>query len=336
MSSTLTPVSQDPVSAERSVRTRKPSFAAWIGYAGIAAVLLLFIFGSPYFLTASNILTILTQASVFGIAGVGLAIVIIAGGDDVLNGGIDLSTGAVAGLSGTVTALAAASGTPGFLAVLYGVLVATAIGIINGISVTLGLRPLLATLATMGVAASLELVFSQNLKIAVTGGFFEAARSSVFLGIPLAAWLMVLVGAVGWWVYSKTSWGVNSYAVGQNPTAARVAGLDPRKYRLASYVLSSALAGIAGTLLVARLSAAVPGIGTQILLDIILVAYMSMIFSRRRLVSVVGTILAAVFVAALDNGLTLLGVASQWVGAAKGLLILLVLASVTLRGRNNR
>ncbi|WP_345471609.1 ABC transporter permease [Glutamicibacter ectropisis] len=336
MSSTLTPVSQDPVSAERSVRTKKPSFAAWIGYAGIAAVLLLFIFGSPYFLTASNILTILTQASVFGIAGVGLAIVIIAGGDDVLNGGIDLSTGAVAGLSGTVTALAAASGTPGFLAVLYGVLVATAIGIINGISVTLGLRPLLATLATMGVAASLELVFSQNLKIAVTGGFFEAARSSVFLGIPLAAWLMVLVGVVGWWVYSKTSWGVNSYAVGQNPTAARVAGLDPRKYRLASYVLSSALAGIAGTLLVARLSAAVPGIGTQILLDIILVAYMSMIFSRRRLVSVVGTILAAVFVAALDNGLTLLGVASQWVGAAKGLLILLVLASVTLRGRNNR
>ncbi len=336
MSTTLTPVSQDPVSAERSVRSRKPSFAAWIGYAGIAAVLLLFIFGSPYFLTASNILTILTQASVFGIAGVGLAIVIIAGGDDVLNGGIDLSTGAVAGLSGTVTALAAASGTPGFLAVLYGVLVATAIGIINGISVTLGLRPLLATLATMGVAASLELVFSQNLKIAITGGFFEAARSSVFLGLPLAAWLMVLVGVVGWWVYSKTSWGVNSYAVGLNPTAARVAGLDPRKYRLASYVLSSALAGIAGTLLVARLSAAVPGIGTQILLDIILVAYMSMIFSRRRLVSVVGTILAAIFVAALDNGLTLLGVASQWVGAAKGLLILLVLASVTLRGRNNR
>lgn len=333
MSTVIAPVNDAPA---RSARGTKPSLAAWIGYAGIASVLLLFIVGSPFFLTAANIATILTQASVFGITGVGLAIVIIAGGDDVLNGGIDLSTGAVAGLSGTVTALAAAAGTPGLLAVLCGVLVATGIGIINGISVTLGLRPLLATLATMGVAASLELVFSQNLKIAVSGGFFEAARGSVFLGIPLAAWLMLLIGAVGWWVYSKTSWGVNSYAVGQNPTAAQVAGLDPRKYRLASYVLSSALAGLAGTLLVARLSAAVPGIGTQILLDIILVAYMSMIFSRRRLVSVVGTVLAAIFVAALDNGLTLLGVASQWVGAAKGLLILLVLASVTLRGRKNR
>lgn len=333
MSTTLVPVDEAP--APGASRT-KPRLAAWIGYAGITAVLLLFAFGSPFFLTASNIATILTQASVFGIAGVGLAIVFIAGGDDVLNGGIDLSTGAVAGLAGTVTALAAAAGTPGMVAVLYGVLVATAIGVVNGLSVTLGLRPLLATLATMGVAASLELVFSQNLKIAVTGGFFEAARGSVLFGIPLVAWLMALIGAAGWWVYGKTSWGVNSYAVGQNPTAAQVAGLDPRRYRLASYVLSSALAGLAGTLLVARLSAAVPGIGTQILLDIILVAYMSMIFSRRRLVSVVGTVLAAVFVAALDNGLTLLGVASQWVGAAKGLLILLVLASVTLRGRKNR
>ncbi|MFJ2317572.1 ABC transporter permease [Arthrobacter sp. MYb214] len=333
MSATLVPVDEAP--APGASRT-KPRLAAWIGYAGITAVLLLFAFGSPFFLTASNIATILTQASVFGIAGVGLAIVIIAGGDDVLNGGIDLSTGAVAGLAGTVTALAAAAGTPGMVAVLYGVLVATAIGVVNGLSVTLGLRPLLATLATMGVAASLELVFSQNLKIAVTGGFFEAARGSVLFGIPLVAWLMALIGAAVWWVYGKTSWGVNSYAVGQNPTAAQVAGLDPRRYRLASYVLSSALAGLAGTLLVARLSAAVPGIGTQILLDIILVAYMSMIFSRRRLVSVVGTVLAAVFVAALDNGLTLLGVASQWVGAAKGLLILLVLASVTLRGRKNR
>ncbi|MGO4295312.1 ABC transporter permease [Glutamicibacter sp. MCAF14] len=333
MSATLAPINDAPA---LGTRRKKPNLAAWTGYAGIAAVLLMFAFGSPFFLTASNIATILTQASVFGIAGVGLAMVIIAGGDDVLNGGIDLSTGAVAGLSGTVTALAASAGTPGLLAVLYGVLVATVIGVINGLSVTLGLRPLLATLATMGVAASLELVFNQNLKIAVTSGFFETARGTVFLGIPLAAWIMLLIGALGWWVYGKTSWGVNSYAVGQNPTAAQVAGLDPRKYRLASYVLGSALAGLAGTLMVARLSAAVPGIGTQILLDIILVAYMSIIFSRRRLVSVVGTVLAAVLIAALDNGLTSLGVASQWVGAAKGMLILLVLASVTLRGRKNR
>lgn len=327
MSSTMTTPAQAPLRGARPGR--------WLGYTALLAVLLLFALGSQHFLTGANLATILTQASAIGVAGVGLALVIIAGGDDVLNGGIDLSSGAVAGLSGTVAALVAASGQPAVLAIVSAILVAIFIGAVNGAAVVLGLRPLLATLATMGIATSLELVLSRNLKTAVAGGFFEALRTGSWLGIPAAAWVLLAVAVLGWWVYEKTSWGTNSYAVGQNPTAAQVAGLSPRGYRFASYLLGSALAGVAGVLLVARLSAAVPGIGTQILLDIILVAYMSMVFSRRRLVTVPGTVLAAVFVAALGNGLTLLGVASQWVGAAKGVLILLVLASVTLRGRMN-
>ncbi len=308
----------------------------WLGYAVLLAVLLVFALGSEHFLTGANLSTILTQASVFAIAGVGLAVVIINGGDDVLNGGIDLSTGAVAGLSGTVTALALSHGTPAGMSILLGVGLAALIGLVNGAAVIAGLRPLLATLATMGVAASLELVFSQNLKIGIENQFFTTLRTGSLAGLPVSVWLMLLIGALGWWVFAKTSWGVNSYAVGQNATAAQVAGLRVSGYRFTSYLASSILAGVAGVLLASRLSAAVPGIGTQILLDIVLVAYMSMIFSSRQLVSVPGTVLAAVFVAALDNGLTLLGVASQWVGAAKGVLILAVLASITLRGRNNR
>jgi ribose transport system permease protein len=127
---------------------------------------------------------------------------------------------------------------------------------------------------------------------------------------------------------------MNSYAVGQNATAASVAGLAPSRYRFTSYVISGLLGGIAGIILASRLSAAVPGIGSQILLDIILVAYMSTVFSRRLVVNVPGTVVAAVFVAGLANGLTLLGVASQWIGAAKGVLILLVLAVVVVRGRS--
>ncbi|GAA2561502.1 ribose transport system permease protein [Neomicrococcus aestuarii] len=309
-------------------------FFGKLGYIALAAVLVIFTLGSPYFLTYGNIITILTQASVFAVAGVGLAIVIICGGDDVLSGGIDLSSGAVAGLSGAVTAVLTVSGANTFLAILGGFGTALVIGLINGASVLLGLRPLLATLATMGIATSLELVVSNNIKVVAEGSLFVALREGTFLGLPLSAWTLLLVGAVSWAIYSRSSWGINSYAVGQNPTAATVAGISVNKYRFSSYLISSLLAGVAGVLLISRLSAAVPGIGGQILLDIILVSYMSIIFSNRLLVSVPGTVLAAIFVAALSNGLTLIGVESQWVGAAKGLLILVVLASVTLKGRS--
>ncbi|WP_336715658.1 ABC transporter permease [Arthrobacter sp. USHLN218] len=314
-------------------RTR-PALITWAGYAIVVLVLAVFAVGSPHFLQWSNLASVLNQAAVFAVAGIGLAIVIITGGDDVLEGGIDLSIGAVAGLAGTVTAVAVAAGASVPAAAAGGLAIAVAVGAVNGAAVVLGLRPLLATLATMGIATSLELVVSENIKVALEGELFLWLRQGSLLGLPAAVLVLVLIAFVAWWALGKTAWGVNSYAVGQNATAASVAGLAPARYRFTSYVISGLLGGIAGIILASRLSAAVPGIGTQILLDIILVAYMSTVFSRRLVVNVPGTVVAAVFVAGLANGLTLLGVASQWVGAAKGVLILLVLAVVVVRGRS--
>lgn len=314
-------------------RTR-PALITWAGYAIVVLVLAVFAVGSPHFLQWSNLASVLNQAAVFAIAGIGLAIVIITGGDDVLEGGIDLSIGAVAGLAGTVTAVAVAAGASVPAAAAGGLAIAVAVGAVNGAAVVLGLRPLLATLATMGIATSLELVVSENIKVALEGALFLWLRQGSLLGLPAAVLVLALIAFAAWWALGKTAWGVNSYAVGQNATAASVAGLAPARYRFTSYVISGLLGGIAGIILASRLSAAVPGIGTQILLDIILVAYMSTVFSRRLVVNVPGTVVAAVFVAGLANGLTLLGVASQWVGAAKGVLILLVLAVVVVRGRS--
>jgi len=313
---------------------KRPSVITWAGYAIVVLVLGVFAVGSPHFLQLSNLASVLNQAAVFAVAGIGLAVVIVTGGDDVLEGGIDLSIGAVAGLAGTVTAVAVASGAGVPLAVVVGLAVSAAIGAVNGTAVVLGLRPLLATLATMGIATSLELVVSENIKVALEGGVFVWLRQGTVVGLPSAVVVLLLVALAAWWALDRTAWGVNSHAVGQNPTAASVAGLSPGRYRFASYVVSGLLGGIAGVLLASRLSAAVPGIGAQILLDIILVAYMSTVFSRRLVVNVAGTVVAAVFVAGLTNGLTLMGVPSQWVGAAKGVLILLVLAVVVVRGRS--
>jgi ribose transport system permease protein len=331
MSTTMT-IRREP-RIPRPVRRGAPRWLTGAGYSAVVAVVLFFALSSPVFLTPGNIATTLNQAAVFAVAGFGLAVVIITGGDDVVTGGIDLSVGAVAGLAGTVAAVAANSGLQPVPAILLALLVSVAAGVINGSAVIIGLRPLLATLAMMGIAGSLNLVISGNVKVPLTGSTFEWLRDGQIAGLPVAVIVMLVLFTIVGLTMSRTRWGIRSYAVGQNPTAARVAGLSPSRYIFISYIVSAGLAGIAGLLLASRLSSAVPGLGDQILLDIILVAFMSIVFSRRLVVSLGGTLVAALFVAALTNGFTLLGVASQWTGAAKGVLILVVLAVVAVRGR---
>ncbi|GAA3668285.1 ABC transporter permease [Arthrobacter ginkgonis] len=315
----------------RSIRTT--GWTSYAGYGVVVLVLALFAVVSPVFTDPANIASIINQATVTAIAGMGLAVVIIVGGDDVVEGGIDLSVGATAAVAGSVTAVLTTAGVPPVLAILAALGTTLLIGTVNGVAVGLGLRPLLATLATMGIATSLDLVISQNMKIALDGQTFTWLRDASGLGVSGAVVVLLVVAAALIWVFHRTRLGVNAYAVGQNPTAARVAGLNPGRYRFASYLISSGLAGVAGILLASRLSAAVPGIGTQILLDIILVAYMSTVFSRRLVITIGGTLLAALFVTALSNGMTLAGIASQWVGAVKGALILAVLTVVVLRSK---
>lgn len=317
----------------KPVRRGAARWLAWAGYGAVVLVVVAFAVSSSAFLAPGNISATLNQAAVFAVAGFGLAVVIITGGDDVVNGGIDLSVGAVAGLAGTVAAVAAQSGLQPGPAIALALLVSVAAGVINGSAVVIGLRPLLATLAMMGIAGSLNLVISSNVKVPLTGTTFEWLRDGQLAGLPVAVAVMLLVFAIVGLAMSRTRWGIRSYAVGQNPIAARVAGLNPARYVFVRYVISAGLAGIAGLLLASRLSSAVPGLGDQILLDIVLVAFMSVVFSRRLVVSLGGTLVAALFVAALTNGFTLVGVASQWVGAAKGVLILVVLAVVAVRGR---
>lgn len=328
-----TQTAEVPMTTAARSRRGAPPVLAWAGYATVLLVTAAFAAVSPVFLQWGNLSSVLDQAAVYAIAGFGLALVVITGGDDVVNGGIDLSVGAVAGLSGAVAAVTVASGAGPAAGVLLALAAALVFGSLNGAAVVLGLRPLLATLATMGIAGSLDLVISNNVKVPLDGAVFAWIRDGSVAGLPVPVLIMLVLFAVVAAAVSRTEWGTRSYAVGQNPTAARVAGIDPRKYVVGSYLVSSGLAGIAGVLLASRLSASVPGVGTQILLDIVLVAYMSVVFSRRLVVTIPGTLVAALFVAVLANGLTLLGLASQWVGAAKGLLILAVLTVVALRGR---
>ncbi|MDQ1128476.1 ABC transporter permease [Microbacterium sp. SORGH_AS_0888] len=322
--------------AARKPRRRGIGALAFVGYLVVVAEIVVFSLASPIFATPDNLFTVLVQAAVPAIAGFGLAVVIITGGDDVIRGGIDLSSGPLVGLAGVVAALALAAGTGAPVAILLALLVTLGFGAVNGLTVVLGVRPLLATLASGGIVASVVFLTTNNVKIPVDDPLFVALRDGAVLGIPAPVVVLALVAVLAGLAVSRSPWGVRSYAVGQNPTAARVAGVPVWRYIAGSYVVSGLFAGVAGVLLAARLAAAVPGIGSQILLDIIITAYLSVVFSRRFVVTIGGTLLAAVFVAALGNGFTLLGVGSQWVGAIKGILILLVLALAAVREKGVR
>lgn len=319
-----------------STRSRRFNPLILLPFTGLIAVIIEVVFfgtQAPGFLTSSNLLNILVQGAVVAVGAFGLAVVVIGGGDDVVTGGIDLSIGATIGLSGTVAAIMLENGLPVGLSLLLTIVVALIVGTINAGSIALGIRPLLATLAMMGIVTSVDLLVSNNLQIPVTNGFFVWLRSGSPLGIPSAVIVLVVLFLLTWAVVGFTKVGVRLYATGGNPIAAVVAGIKTRKYVAATYLFSGFCAAIAGILLTARSSGSTPGAGAPLLLDIILAAFISVIFSRRLVVNILGTFVGGIFVAALTNGFTLINVPTYWVSGVKGALILLVVAVSALRSR---
>ena len=334
MTTLSAPPAAPSAAAESTTKRRPVSRLGLIGYAIVVIEIVVFAVASPGFLDPANLATILTQSAVYAIAAFGLSVVVVTGGEDVVRGGIDLSIGAVLGFSGALVAvlLQAQLGLP--LALLLGLGATALIGLVNGLVVVAGIRPLLVTLAMMSIVTSLTIVITDNVKVPVSDGGLVWLRSGHVLGVPAAVVVLVIVFAIVAFATGRTSWGVRNAAVGQNPTAARVAGISVNRHLVGSYVLAAVLAGIAGVLMTSRLSAALPGIGEQSLIDILLATFLSIAFSRRLVVTITGTLFSAVFVAILTNGFSQLGVPSQWIGITKGVLILLVLAVAAIRERS--
>lgn len=326
-------VSTDTVPAPSAKKLNLRTLLPFTGLIAVVIEVLFFSTQATGFVNGSNLLNILVQGAVVCVGAFGMAVVVIGGGDDVVTGGIDLSIGATMGLAGTVAATTLKSGQSVFLALLFALVVSLLVGAVNAGAISLGIRPLLATLALMGIASSADLLISNNLQIPVQNGLFTWLRDGRSLGIPAPVVILIVLFLITWTVVSYTSVGVRLYATGGNPTAAKVAGINTRKYVVYTYLFSGFCAAVAGILLTARSSGATPGGGSPLLLDIILAAFISVIFSRRLLVNILGTFVGGMFVAALTNGFTLINVPTYWVSGVKGLLILLVVAVSALRSK---
>ena len=281
---------------------------------------------SPYFLTASNLLTILTSASVIGVISVGMTFIILAGG-------IDLSVGAIVALAG-VCATTPGSQSLGWL-VMVGICLAVsaAVGLLNGALIAYGrMVPFIATLAMLVAARGLAQHISGGVPQTVNDATFNNIGSALVLGIPAPVWVFAAVVVVGWIVLNRTTFGRRTIAIGGNAEASRLAGIDVARQTLVLYVLSGLCAGIASVLLTARLTSGSNDVGNLYELD----AIAAVIIGGTRLSggrgTLAGSIVGVLIFTLISNIFVLENLPSDIQSIAKGVIIV---AAVLLQRRNS-
>ncbi|PYI69089.1 transporter [Arthrobacter livingstonensis] len=285
--------------------------AVWM----LALVAIALVFATPLFLQSSNMLNILLTAAVVALIAAGQTYVIILAE-------IDLSVGAVLGFSAIIAASVMSSHGP-VLGLLAGLAVGAGAGVINGLLVTKTRMPsFIATLATMSIFAGLTLQFSQGNPIKVTSGAFLALGQGSFLGIATPIWIMVAATVLFGYILARSRYGRELYATGDNEDAARLAGVNTARVKIMAFMISGVLAAIAGFILTARLGTAQPTAGTGLELSAIaavIIGGTSLAGGRGALL---GTVVGAVLLSMIDNGLNLLNVSPFLQGVVKGAVIL--------------
>lgn len=291
---------------------------------GLALLLALILsFSSEHFLTERNIFNILDQSVVIGIVAVGMTFVI-------LTGGIDLSVGAVFGLTGIILAQALQI-MPIPLAIPLGIAAGAGIGLFSGVLIAVfGLAPFVVTLGVMAIGRSLSFIFSGQRSISGLPPDLDAIVYSTFLGIPANVLFLVGLYLVAWGYLTYTKGGRTIYAIGSNREAAKAAGLSVMFYSILPYVVSGALAAVAVTFSLAQVMSADPLAGNGLELDAIAAVVIggASLYGGRG--SITGTLLGVLIMVMIRNGLNLMGVSPFWQGTAIGSIIIIALLAERL------
>jgi ribose transport system permease protein len=283
---------------------------------------------TPHFLTVSNLVNVVEQSAIIGIVAVGMTFVII-------TGGIDLSVGSLVALSGIVLGMLLHAGAPVAVAVAAAVLAGGACGVVNGALVTMGrLPPFIATLGMMSIARGAALILADGRPISGFPPALRAVATGEPLGIPAPVLLMLAAYAAAHFVLARTTLGRYTYAIGGNEEAALLSGVNVRAVKTAAYAISGALSAVTAVLLVARLDSAQPIAGIMYELDAIAAVVIGGASLLGGAGTVVGTLIGALIMAVLRNGLNLLGVSSYVQQVAIGSVIVgAVLVDMALRRR---
>jgi ribose transport system permease protein len=297
---------------------------------GLFVLIILLWILTPHFLTVSNLLNVAQQTSINAIIAVGMTFVIIAAG-------IDLSVGSIMAFSGVVLASALEAGLPLPIALLISLAMGMACGLLNGLFITYGkLPPFIATLGMMSVARGAALLYTQGRPISGFGEDFRSFATGEILGIPAPVIIMIIVYLIAHFVLNRTKLGRYTYAIGGNEEAAVLSGINVKFVKTMIYGFCGMLSGLAAIILTARLNSAQPIAGIMYELDAIaatVIGGTSLMGGEGR---IVGTLIGALIMGVLRNGLNLLGISSFVQQIVIGsVIIIAVLIDMALKKRKN-
>ena len=278
---------------------------------------------SDKFLTGANLSLIIQQVMVVGTLAIGQTLII-------LTGGIDLSNGMIMALSSVLmTGLAVQSGMNPILAILIGLLACIIVGVLNGSLITgIGLPPFIVTLGTFNIVYAL-------VRIYTTSTITQLPQEQLFLGntfgiggteITYGSVLMVILYGITWYILRSTPAGRAVYAVGDNPEAARLAGINTKRVLTVVYTVAAISYGVAGLLLVSRTGVGDPQAGQTGNLDSITAVVLggtSLLGGRGQ---IMGTLIGALIVGVFRNGLQLMGVGSIYQVLITGILVIVAVS----------
>jgi ribose transport system permease protein len=302
----------------------KPEVSVGLALIGLCVAMT---FATPYFLTVRNVLNILRQFSLIAILAVGEGLIII-------TAGIDLSVGALVGMTACVGAAAADAGAPASVTLLVLLGSGTLAGFVNGLLVTrVGIAPFIATLGMMSVARGISLLITLGSPI-----HYDPTWISVFGGghiglVPVSVIVMLVIVAVGSLVATRTVLGKNVYAVGNSEKAAKLSGIRVETTKTVVFTLTGFLTGVCGLILMGQLDGADAFYGNGYELDVIAAAVIGGISLAGGEGNLLGIMVGAALMGVLKNAFVLLAVPGYWQTVAVGAVIIGAVSIDSLRKR---
>jgi ribose transport system permease protein len=307
-----------------------------LAFATLIALLVAFSLASPNFMQTSNILAILQATSVNGVLAIAATLVII-------TGGIDLSVGTLMTFCAVIAGVVLTYwGMPLPFGVIAALLAGGAAGFTSGVIVAkLKVPPFIATLGMMLIVKGLSLVISGTRPIYFneTPGFTEIAQGSLIgliipaIPVPNGVLILFLVAIAASLILSKTVLGRYAFALGSNEEAVRLSGVNTDRWKIAVYALAGSICGIAGLLIASRLNSAQPALGQGYELDAIAAVVIGGTSLSGGRGTVLGTLIGALIMSVLLNGLRILSVAQEWQTVVTGTIIILAVYFDMLRRR---
>ena len=283
---------------------------------------------TPFFFTRSNLLLILDQAATVAIAGVGMTYVII-------SGGVDLSVGGVAALSGMIAGICIMKlGMNIIPTVLITLSVGLIIGLLNGFLIShFRLQPMICTLGSLSIARGLTLISTSGRPIFVLNPDLNYLGNGKFFGFPIPVIIAILIFLIGHIVLTYTEFGRYVFAIGGNQEAARLSGIQIEKHKTFIYMISGFCAALVGLVLVGLLGASEPTVGQGLELDAIAVTAIGGTNLMGGIGGLVGTIIGSVLIGTIKNSLTIMNIVSYYQQVIIGIVIIFAVLLEYLRGR---